>query len=103
MLRFSTAGESHGPGLVGMIEGLPAGLHITAEDINQELSRRQKGYGRGGRMQIEQDEAVILSGVRNAMTRGSPISFVMWTRDHGNWSDIMGSGSCPKIDQPVVV
>lgn len=102
MLRFSTAGESHGPGLVGMIEGLPAGLHITAQDINQELSRRQKGYGRGGRMQIEQDEAVILSGVRNEMTLGSPISFVIWNRDHENWSDIMGSGSCTKIDERVV-
>lgn len=102
MLRFLTAGESHGPGLVGIIEGLPAGLHITAEDINQELARRQKGYGRGGRMQIEQDEAVILSGVRNEITLGSPVSFVIWNRDHDNWSDIMGAGVCSKVDQRVV-
>ena len=102
MLRFLTAGESHGPGLVGVIEGMPAGLHITAADINRDLSRRQQGYGRGGRMQIEQDEAVILSGVRNEMTLGSPISFVIWNRDHENWSDIMGTGSCTKIDQRVV-
>ncbi len=102
MLRFATAGESHGPGLIGIIEGLPAGLHITAADINLDLTRRQQGYGRGGRMQIEQDEAVILSGVRNEVTLGSPISFVIWNRDHENWSDIMGAGSCPKIDHRVV-
>lgn len=102
MLRFSTAGESHGPGLVGIIEGLPAGLHISAEDINRELTRRQQGYGRGGRMEIEQDEAVILSGVRNEVTLGSPVSFVIWNRDYENWSDIMGAGACHKIDQRVV-
>ncbi|HQA50569.1 MAG TPA: chorismate synthase, partial [Syntrophomonadaceae bacterium] len=78
MLRFSTAGESHGPGLVGIIEGLPAGLPISTADINRELSRRQQGYGRGGRMKIEQDEVVILSGVRNEVTLGSPVSFVIW-------------------------
>jgi chorismate synthase len=82
MLRFTTAGESHGPALVGIIEGLPAGLRIKIEDINRELIRRQRGYGRGGRMQIEQDEAIILSGVRNEVTLGSPVSFVIWNRDH---------------------
>ncbi len=80
MLRFSTAGESHGPGLVGIIEGLPAGLPISTADINRELSRRQQGYGRGGRMKIEQDEVVILSGVRNEVTLGSPVSsgLILW-------------------------
>lgn len=99
MLRFSTAGESHGPGLVGIIEGLPAGLQVSAEDINRDLGRRQQGYGRGGRMKIEQDEAVILSGVRNGVTLGSPISFVIWNRDHENWADIMGTGPCTNVDQ----
>lgn len=99
MLRFTTAGESHGPGLVGIIEGLPAGLPVSVQDINRELSRRQQGYGRGGRMKIEQDEVVILSGVRNEVTLGSPVSFVIWNRDHKNWSDIMGPGSCSQVDQ----
>lgn len=99
MLRFTTAGESHGPGLVGIIEGLPAGLPISTADINRELSRRQQGYGRGGRMKIEQDEAVILSGVRNEVTLGSPISFVIWNRDHDNWSDIMAPGPCFRVDE----
>ena len=98
MLRFSTAGESHGPGLVGIIEGLPAGLPISTADINRELSRRQQGYGRGGRMKIEQDEVVILSGVRNEVTLGSPVSFVIWNRDYENWSDIMGPGPCSRVN-----
>lgn len=102
MLRFSTAGESHGPGLVGMIEGLPAGIPIRQQEINEDLNRRQQGYGRGGRMTIEKDEAVILSGVRNEITLGSPISFVIWNRDHQNWTDIMGPGPCTQIDQRVV-
>ncbi|MGB4303272.1 MAG: chorismate synthase, partial [Syntrophomonadaceae bacterium] len=99
MLRFTTAGESHGPGLVGIIEGLPAGLPISISDINRELSRRQQGYGRGGRMKIEQDEVIILSGVRNQVTLGSPVSFVIWNRDYENWSDIMGSGPCSQVEQ----
>lgn len=98
MLRFSTAGESHGPGLVGIIEGLPAGLPISTADINRELSRRQQGYGRGGRMKIEQDEVIILSGVRNEVTLGSPVSFVIWNRDYENWSDIMGPGPCSRVN-----
>lgn len=102
MLRFSTAGESHGPGLVGVIEGLPAGIAISREDVNRELARRQQGYGRGGRMQIEKDEAVILSGVRDERTLGSPISFVIWNRDHDNWKEIMGAGPCSRADQRVV-
>lgn len=103
MLRFSTAGESHGPGLVGLIEGLPAGVPIKAQEINEELARRQKGYGRGGRMQIESDSVEIISGVRDEVTMGSPISFVIWNRDHQNWAGIMGAGPCPQAGQREVV
>ncbi len=102
MLRFYTAGESHGKGLVGIIEGMPAGLKIDQDQINQELKRRQLGYGRGGRMKIERDELEIYSGVRNCYTLGSPISFIINNRDHQNWQDIMGSGVCEKIEEKAV-
>jgi len=95
MLRYSTAGESHGKGLITIIEGLPAGLNISAEDINKQLQRRQKGYGRGGRMNIETDEVEILSGVRAGLTTGSPISFIIRNRDWENWQDIMAVESTP--------
>ena len=74
MLRWLTAGESHGKSLVVIIEGIPAGLALDEEYIACELARRQKGYGRGGRMEIEQDHAEIISGVRHGLTMGSPIS-----------------------------
>ena len=80
--RFHTAGESHGRGLVAMVEGVPAGLPIdVARDIDPELERRQGGYGRGRRMQIEKDQAELISGVRFGETLGSPIAMLIWNRD----------------------
>ena len=76
-LRFLTAGESHGRGLVSILEGIPSGLPLSAEDIDRELKRRQQGYGRGGRMKIEQDRAIIMSGVRWGKTIGSPLSLLI--------------------------
>jgi len=88
--RFHTAGESHGRGLVTLIEGVPAGLGLVAErDIDPDLARRQGGYGRGGRMKIEKDRAEFLSGVRLGETLGSPISLVIWNRDWENWRQAM--------------
>jgi chorismate synthase len=86
---FITGGESHGKGLVAIIEGLPAGLPIDPAFINRELWRRQQGYGRGGRMKIESDEAEILSGVRHGKTLGSPVSLLIRNRDFENWQDVM--------------
>ena len=88
-LRFLTAGESHGPGLLGILEGLPAGLPLEAGDIDRDLARRQKGYGRGGRMRIEQDVVEILSGVRFGATLGSPLGLVVRNRDWANWTERM--------------
>jgi chorismate synthase len=89
MLRFTTAGESHGPALVSILEGMPAGLRLLAEDVNTELARRQQGYGRGRRMQIEKDAIQFLSGVRAGETLGSPISMLITNRDWKNWEEIM--------------
>jgi chorismate synthase len=87
MLKFFTAGESHGEALVGFLSGLPAGLGIDLEFVNHELWRRQQGYGRGGRMKIERDTARILSGVRHGKTIGSPISVLLENRDWKNWQE----------------
>ena len=84
-LRFLTAGESHGPCLLGIVEGMPAGLPLSESDIKLDLARRQKGYGRGGRMQIEQDEASILSGVAGGITTGAPIALQIENRDWPQW------------------
>jgi chorismate synthase len=92
MLRFSTAGESHGECLIALISGLPAGLDVDVEFIDRELWRRQQGYGRGGRMRIEQDRAHILSGVRHGKTIGSPISIQIDNRDWKNWTEILPVG-----------
>ena len=73
-IRFTTAGESHGPGLTAVIEGLPAGIELTPEDIDRDLARRQLGHGRGGRMKIEKDRAEVTSGIRHGSTLGGPIS-----------------------------
>jgi chorismate synthase len=89
--RFVTAGESHGPALVVVVEGLPAGLAIGAQAIDAELRRRQGGYGRGGRMRIESDRAEILSGVRHGETLGSPIALLVRNRDWANWTDAMAA------------
>jgi len=89
MLRFTTAGESHGPALVSILEGMVAGLPLLAADVNTELARRQQGYGRGRRMKIEADHAEFLSGVRAGETLGSPIAMLIHNRDWKNWQDIM--------------
>ena len=86
---FTTAGESHGPALTAIIEGLPAGLPIDQDFINHELWRRQQGYGRGGRMKIETDRAQILSGVRHGQTLGSPVTLMVENRDFKNWQEVM--------------
>ncbi|EOD01339.1 chorismate synthase [Caldisalinibacter kiritimatiensis] len=89
MLRFLSGGESHGKCLVGIIEGLPSNLEIDINKINKELSRRQKGYGRGGRMKIEKDKVEILSGIRGGKTIGSPVSLLIKNRDWENWKEVM--------------
>ncbi|MEK7775660.1 MAG: chorismate synthase [Candidatus Zixiibacteriota bacterium] len=89
MLRYLTAGESHGPQLTAIIDGLPAGLPIDIDKINFQLARRQKGYGRGGRMKIEQDMAEIMSGIRGSVTMGGPITLVIRNKDWDNWTNIM--------------
>lgn len=95
MLRYFTAGESHGPALTAIIEGMPAGLELKADYINEQLRRRQQGYGRGGRMKIEQDQAKILSGVRNGFTLGSPICLQIENKDWKNWETYM---NCQEAD-----
>lgn len=89
-MRYITAGESHGPQLTTILEGIPAQLSLVAEDINEELARRQKGHGRGRRMQIEKDQVQILSGVRHGKTLGSPITLVVKNDDWTHWTKIMG-------------
>jgi chorismate synthase len=91
MLSFRTAGESHGPALIALVEGLPAHLPIDFEFIDHELKRRQGGYGRGGRMKIEKDQVRFLSGVRHGKTIGSPISMMIENRDWTNWEEIMSA------------
>ena len=89
MIRFTTAGESHGQALVAILEGIPAGLPLLAADVDAQLARRQQGYGRGRRMQIESDAAELLSGVRAGETIGSPIALLIRNRDWRNWQEIM--------------
>jgi chorismate synthase len=88
-LRFTTAGESHGPGLTAVVEGLPAGLEVTPEDIDRDLARRQLGHGRGGRMKIESDRAEVTAGLRHGRTLGSPVALRIVNRDFENWQDRM--------------
>jgi len=88
-LEFLTAGESHGRALIAVLVGIPAGLKIDVEDINDDLRRRQGGYGRGGRMRIEKDSVQIISGIRNGVTLGSPISMMISNRDWVNWAQVM--------------
>ncbi|MGH7586261.1 MAG: chorismate synthase [Gemmatimonadales bacterium] len=94
-LRFSTAGESHGRGLVALVEGLPAGMPVRAEDVDRELARRMLGYGRGARMKIEQDRIEWLAGVRSGETLGSPVAMLVWNRDWANWEDVMAAEGEP--------
>ena len=98
-IKFLTAGESHGKALTGIIEGVPAGLSIDEEYINAQLSRRQKGHGRGGRMKIEKDRVEILSGVRNGKTIGSPISLMIKNLDWKNWKEVMSVGVNKGVDK----
>ncbi len=88
-LRFITAGESHGPGLTAIVEGLPAGLELHPEDLDEDMARRQLGHGRGGRMKIEKDRAFVTSGVRHGRTLGSPVALRIENRDYANWEDRM--------------
>jgi chorismate synthase len=87
--RFVTAGESHGPGLTAIVEGLPAGLELRPEDIDRDLARRQLGHGRGGRMKIEKDRAQVTAGVRHGRTLGSPVAMWIENRDYQNWEERM--------------
>jgi len=96
-MRFLTAGESHGPQLTLIIEGFPAGLAVSVDDINEELRRRQGGYGRGRRMVIEKDQVQMVGGIRHGYTTGAPIALVIENKDWKNWTEIMGSDP---IDDP---
>lgn len=98
MFRFLTSGESHGPGLTAILEGIPAGLKLSVEEINYHLRRRQGGYGRGGRMKIEKDQVTFRSGVRHGLTLGSPITLEIDNRDWENWQVKM---SVTPVDEPV--
>jgi chorismate synthase len=93
LFRFVTAGESHGPGLTALVEGLPAGLEVRAEDINRDLARRQLGHGRGGRMKIENDRAEVTAGIRHGRTLGSPVALRIENRDYANWKERMSRSS----------
>src|SRR4051812_10686935 len=103
-LRFTTAGESHGPGLTAVVEGLPAGLELRPEDIDRDLARRQLGHGRGGRMKIERDRAEVTSGVRHGRTLGSPIALRIENRDYANWEERMNpwpvEATVPEVHLP---
>ena len=87
--RFTTAGESHGPGLVAIVEGLPAGLELDRQALDRDMARRQLGHGRGGRMKIESDSVEIRSGIRHGRTLGSPIAVLIANRDYPNWEERM--------------
>src|SRR5438128_2565099 len=102
MLRFLTSGESHGPALVTILDGFPAGLEVDIEAINQELGRRQQGYGRGARQKIETDSVEVIGGIRHGITSGAPLSFVIRNRDWDNWKHVM-SVSRPDIKSTEVV
>ncbi len=102
MLRYLTAGESHGRALVGILEGLPAGLQITADYVNHQLRRRQQGYGRGTRQRIETDRVEILSGVRFGKTLGSPVALLIENKDWQNWKQIMEPEAVPSGEEVIV-
>src|SRR6476619_1805042 len=87
--RFTTSGESHGPGLTAVVEGLPAGLEVSPDDLNTDMARRQLGHGRGGRMKIEKDSAEVTAGIRHGRTLGSPVAMWIVNRDYQNWVERM--------------
>ena len=99
--RFITAGESHGKGLVTIVDGIVAGLPIDEKHINRDLKRRQMGYGRSSRMEIERDEVEIISGVRHGLTMGSPIALLIWNRDWENWREAMSVAPVERRVEPV--
>lgn len=98
-MRYLTAGESHGPQLTAILEGFPANMPLVADDINSELARRQKGYGRGRRMQIEKDMVQITSGVRHGYTLGSPVTLVVENKDWKHWTAIMGAEPLTDVNE----
>src|SRR5580700_8194354 len=100
-LRWVTAGESHGPRLTAVVEGIPAGLALLAEDVDVDLARRQRGYGRGGRMKIETDRVEFTAGVRGGETLGSPIAMSIANRDYANWTDRMSPAPLPATPDPL--
>lgn len=102
MLRYLNAGESHGKGLMAVLEGVPAGLPLTAEMINRDLARRQGGYGRGGRMRIEKDQIEFYCGVRKGKTLGNPLGLLIRNRDWDNWQDVMAAEPGPPSTECVV-
>src|SRR5438067_9680226 len=101
MFRWLTAGESHGPQLTVIIEGLPAGLEVSQDDLGRDLARRQGGHGRGGRQQIETDQARIVGGIRGGFTLGSPVALVLENKDHQNWLAEMTPGKEGFAPKPV--
>lgn len=102
-MKLTTAGESHGKALSGIIEGMPAGLKINLDEINRLLALRQSGYGRGDRQKIEKDEIEILSGVRNLSTTGSPLAFVIKNRDYENWREYTAPEGCDENGKPLTL
>src|SRR5438445_10588277 len=102
MLRYLNGGESHGKGLIAVLEGMPAGVPLTADDINRDLARRQKGYGRGGRMRIEQDRVEFVSGVRKEGTLGARITLHVANRDWDNWNGIIAPERAPPVPEYAV-
>lgn len=102
MIRFLTAGESHGPALTTIVEGFPAGIPLTQADIQAELERRRKGYGRGGRMKIEGDRVEILSGVRQGLTLGSPIALLIRNNDWERWKEVMAAEPGEKREEVAI-
>jgi chorismate synthase len=98
-LRFLTAGESHGPALTAIVEGMPASVPLLAEHVDVHLARRQQGYGRGGRMKIETDRATFSSGVRHGLTMGGPITMTVPNRDYESWGDVMNPAPVPPYEQ----
>ncbi|MDO3640001.1 chorismate synthase, partial [Mycolicibacterium arseniciresistens] len=91
MLRWTTAGESHGRALVAMLEGMVAGVHVTSEDIGAQLKRRRLGYGRGARMKFEQDQVTVLAGVRHGLTLGGPIAIEIGNTEWPKWETVMAA------------
>src|SRR3954451_24848951 len=103
-LHVVTAGESHGPGLTCVVEGLPAGLELSQEAVNRDMARRQLGHGRGGRMKIEKDTAEVTAGVRHGRTLGGPVSLTVVNRDYANWEERMNpwpvEAAVPEVHTP---